>query len=208
MTYSFTKTSFDRIYNQSATSYDAKKARYIHNFNNGDVGEDILDAFGDSYDPNSIYKPIEILSFVQKLQDKNCWLARGLYKKLISPDWDNGVDQTERLREEFGFSCEEEHVGDQLDTEFNYLFTLTSIMMNTPDENGNVYDWDWSFHYFNPSQFDENSKQWVNANKADSWSDAQVEMEAIVEHLNVMKPMRLRERLKDALAQTNYENAS
>lgn len=76
-------------------------------------------------------------------------------------------------------------------------------MMNTPDENGNVYDWDWSFHYFNPSQFDEDSKQWVNANKADSWSDAQVEMEAIVEHLNVMKPMRLRERLKDALAQTN-----
>ena len=103
MTYSFTNTSFNRIYNQSAASYDAKKARYIHNFNNGDVGEDILDAFGDSYDPNSIYKPIEILSFVQKLQDKNCWLARGLYKKLTSPDWDNGVDQTERLREEFGF---------------------------------------------------------------------------------------------------------
>tara|TARA_S200000501_G_scaffold321828_1_gene317478 strand:- start:13 stop:597 length:585 start_codon:yes stop_codon:yes gene_type:complete len=157
----------------------AKLAKYIDNFE-GDFEDRVYQAFAQSFDEDSYY-PIQILGYVQDLMDKVCWNARRVLKSYHLPEEVYGCDPTEKAREETGVSVDIEHIPDVVDADFNTLYVMAANMLQCAE------GLDFELHYFNPSEVVDD--EWVEQRTCDSFSDAQVEMDDIVDKLNTVNPV-------------------
>ena len=173
----------------------AKLARYIDSFDST-FEDNVFQAFAEALDPDGAYIPIQILGYVQDVMDKICWNAR---KLIISSNLDDevwGCDPTEKAREDVGVSCEIENVEQLVDDDFKTLYCITSNMMQC------VEGMDFDLHYFNPSEVIDD--EWVYNRTCGSFSDAQVEMDDIVDKLKqqgsatALADMRARAKLAAA----------
>ena len=157
----------------------AKLAKHIDNFE-GDFEDRVYQAFAQSFDGDSYY-PIQILGYVQDLMDKVCWNARRVLKSYHLPEEVYGCDPTEKAREETGVSVDIEHIPDVVDADFNTLYVMTANMLQCEE------GLDFELHYFNPSEVVDD--EWVEQRTCDSFSDAQIQMDDIVDKLNTVNPV-------------------
>jgi len=157
----------------------AKLAKHIDNFE-GDFEDRVYQALALAFDEDSEYYAIQILGYLQDLMDKVCWNARRVLKSYHLPEEVYGCDPTEKAREETGVSVDEEHIPDVVDADFNTLYVMTANMLQCEE------GLDFELHYFNPSEVVDD--EWVEQRTCDSFSDAQVEMDDVVDKLNRVNP--------------------
>ena len=158
----------------------AKLAKHIDNFE-GDFEDRVFQAYALSFDEDATYYPIQILGYVQDLMDKVCWNARRVLKSYHLPEEVYGCDPTEKAREETGVSVDVEHIQDVVDADFNTLYVMTANMLQCEE------GLDFELHYFNPSEVVDD--EWVEERTCDSFSDAQIQMDDIVDKLNTVNPV-------------------
>ena len=157
----------------------AKLAKHIDNFE-GDFEDRVYQALALAFDEDSEYYAIQILGYLQDLMDKVCWNARRVLKSYHLPEEVYGCDPTEKAREETGVSVDVEHIPDVVDADFNTLYVMTANMLQCEE------GLDFELHYFNPSEVVDD--EWVEQRTCDSFSDAQVEMDDVVDKLNRVNP--------------------
>ena len=157
----------------------AKLAKHIDSFD-GPFEDRVYQALALAFDEDSEYYAIQILGYLQDLMDKVCWNARRVLKSYHLPEEVYGCDPTEKAREETGVSVDEEHIPDVVDADFNTLYVMTANMLQCEE------GLDFELHYFNPSEVVDD--EWVEQRTCDSFSDAQVEMDDVVDKLNRVNP--------------------
>ena len=157
-----------------------KLAKHIDNFD-GDFQDRVFQALAIAFDEDSEYYAIQILGYMQDVMDKVCWNARRVLKSYHLPEEVYGCDPTEKAREETGVSVDEEHIPLVVDADFNTLYVMTANMLQCEE------GLDFELHYFNPSEVVDD--EWVEQRTCDSFSDAQVEMEDVVDKLNRVDPV-------------------
>jgi hypothetical protein len=158
----------------------AKLAKHIDNFD-GDFQDRVFQALAVAFDEDSEYYAIQILGYMQDLMDKVCWNARRVLKSYHLPEEVYGCDPTEKAREETGVSVDAEHIPNVVDADFNTLYVMTANMLQCEE------GLDFELHYFNPSEVVDD--EWVAERTCDSFSDAQIEMDDIVDKLNRVDPV-------------------
>lgn len=158
----------------------AQIAKYIDSFE-GTFEDRVYQALALSFDSDSQYIPIQILGYMQDLMDKVSWNARRVLKSYHIPDEVYGCDPTEKAREETGVSVDLEHIEDVVDADFKILYLIVANMLQCEE------GLDFELHYFNPSEVIDD--QWVETRTCDSFKDAQVQMDDIVDKLNTVNPM-------------------
>ena len=157
----------------------AKLAKHIDSFD-GPFEDRVYQALALAFDEDSEYYAIQILGYLQDLMDKVCWNARRVLKSYHLPEEVYGCDPTEKAREETGVSVDVEHIPDVVDADFNTLYVMTANMLQCEE------GLDFELHYFNPSEVVDD--EWVEQRTCDSFSDAQVEMDDVVDKLNRVNP--------------------
>ena len=158
----------------------AKLAKHIDNFD-GDFQDRVFQALAVAFDEDSEYYAIQILGYMQDLMDKVCWNARRVLKSYHLPEEVYGCDPTEKAREETGVSVDAEHIPNVVDADFNTLYVMTANMLQCEE------GLDFELHYFNPSEVVDD--EWVEERTCDSFSDAQIQMDDIVDKLNTVNPV-------------------
>ena len=158
----------------------AKLAKHIDNFD-GDFQDRVFQALAVAFDEDSEYYAIQILGYMQDVMDKVCWNARRVLKSYHLPEEVYGCDPTEKAREETGVSVDIEHIPDVVDADFNTLYVMAANMLQCEE------GLDFELHYFNPSEVVDD--EWVEQRTCDSFSDAQIEMEDVVDKLNRVDPV-------------------
>jgi len=158
----------------------AKLAKHIDSFD-GDFQDRVFQALAVAFDEDSEYYAIQILGYMQDLMDKVCWNARRVLKSYHLPEEVYGCDPTEKAREETGVSVDIEHIPDVVDADFNPLYIMAANMLQ--GEEG----LDFELHYFNPSEVVDD--EWVEQRTCDSFSDAQIQMDDVVDKLNRVNPV-------------------
>lgn len=158
----------------------AQLAKHIDKFD-GDFEDRAYQALALSFDKDSQYIPIQILGYMQDLMDKVSWNARRVLKSYNIPEEVYGCDPTEKAREETGVSVDLEHIEDVVDADFKTLYLIVANMLQCEE------GLDFELHYFNPSELVDG--EWVDTRTSDSFKDAQVEMDDIVDKLNAVDPV-------------------
>ena len=158
----------------------AKLAKHIDNFD-GDFQDRVFQALAIAFDEDSEYYAIQILGYMQDVMDKVCWNARRVLKSYHLPEEVYGCDPTEKAREETGVSVDIEHIPDVVDADFNTLYIMAANMLQCEE------GLDFELHYFNPSEVVDD--EWVEQRTCDSFSDAQIQMEDVVDKLNRVDPV-------------------
>jgi hypothetical protein len=154
-------------------------AKHIGNFE-GTFEDRVYQALAVSFDTDSQYIPIQILGYMQDLMDKVSWNARRVLKSYHIPDEVYGCDPTEKAREETGVSVDLEHIEDVVDADFKTLYLIVANMLQCEE------GLDFELHYFNPSELIDG--EWLDTRTCDSFKDAQVQMDDIVDKLNTVNP--------------------
>jgi len=150
-------------------------------------------AFSETLVNEPEYLPVQVLSYVQDLMDKVCWSARRYLTVSRIPEEVYGCDPTARVREEMNVSCEIEHVPELVDADFKFLYGTVAIMLSTAP--ALVFE----LHYFNPAELVDG--EWVYTRTADSFGDAEVQMQEVVEYLDQTKPVEALEEMRRLAAQ-------
>lgn len=196
MTYQFIQVAFDKLCAQENKNYFRDLARYVEKQDGDGLEDKLLTAFAESFPEDTAYWPIQILSFCQALMDRSCWLSRRFRKGMMRELDLYGVDPAKEIAEEFGFTLEPENVAETMQEEYYSLYLLTSLMTNF-DSGSSEFDFELAM--FDPASKDEEGN-WVNVNRADTYKEAEVEMDNIVEKLNERDPQDILAKLRSQKA--------
>ena len=154
--------------------------------------EALFVAFANAQVSEPEYIPIQILGYAQDLMDKVCWSARRLIVVSQLPEEVYGCDPTQNAREDIGVSAEPQHIPELVDADFKTLYSTLAIMQQMLPEL--VFE----LHYFNPSELIDG--QWVEKRTCDSFGDAEIQMQEIVEYLDQTKPITMLQQMRELAA--------
>jgi hypothetical protein len=141
------------IYNAIINSHTrAINAATDHKFNGG---------------PAPVAQPIAYLDFVQTIMNKICSLARQDLRGKRTEDFDNGIDFTQELTDQIGFSVDPDHIAELVDED---LRVLTNVHARIGQKMPYIDDIPALRYHAESTKLDDGS--WVKTNIADSFDEA------------------------------------
>ena len=193
MSESFIPGALTRLCQGKTNSYGANLANYIAGFTNADTPIDVayaaaaIECNGDR--DSAPYPTFAILGHMQTLMDRIMWNARKLkiaYDRAAQQEAESGgiygVELAQNAMDEVGVTdISLDRIRDAVQSDYELLFQTQVNIMASLGIDGDVFDIDLLF--FNPSTLDEASDTWVKLTPAESYDDAMLAMDKIVDEL-------------------------
>ena len=136
--------------------------------------------------PAPVAAPIAFLDFVQGIMNKACGLARKDMQGKRKADFGNGIDFSQELTDQLGFSVDTDKIAGLIDDDFRALNMLHCYIAQ-----GMSYLTDIpALHYHSESvKYEDNT--WGKENIADSFDDAMIVLNAKADaYMATQKPLR------------------
>lgn len=194
MSESFIPGALNRLCQGKTNSYGANLANYIAGFTNADTPIDVayaaaaIECNGDR--DSAPFPTFAILGHMQTLMDRIMWNARGLkiaYDRAAKQEEESGgiygVELAQSKMDEVGVTdIPLDRIRDAVESDYELLFTTQVNIMASLGIDGEAFDIDLLF--FNPSSLDETTETWVKLSPAETYDEAMLAMDKIVDELN------------------------
>ena len=192
MSESFITGALNRLCQGKTNSYKTNLSNYIAGFTNADTPIDVAYAKAAvecNSDSSAPFSTVAVLGHMQELMDRIMWNARGLkiaYDRAAKREEESGgiygIELAQNKMDEIGVTdIPLDRIQDAVKSDYEFLFTTQVNILSALGMNGDALDID--LLYFNPATLDETTETWVKLTPAESYDEAMLVMDKIVDEL-------------------------
>eukprot|EP00919_Chromeraceae_sp_WS-2016_P068641 GHVR01162505.1.p1 GENE.GHVR01162505.1~~GHVR01162505.1.p1 ORF type:complete len:222 (-),score=47.54 GHVR01162505.1:594-1259(-) len=189
---SFIPGAMNKLCAGKTNSHFTNLANYIAGFTNDSTPIDVALAKAvfecQAAEQEAPFHTFAVLGFFQTIMDRVMWNARKLRIAMDRAEQQQqesggiyGVDLAQSAIDDVEVNIDFNRIKDAVQSDYELLFTTQTLIMSELAIDGEQFGIDLLF--FNPSNLDETSGQWVQDTPADTYDDAMRVMQEIVDDL-------------------------